>query len=368
MDSLYKIIGENLRRERLSSGLTQKEIADKVGYSEKSISKWESGGGVPGIETLMALARLFNTDIGSLVCKRQNTCYYLGIDGGGTKTHYALADESGNIVKELVGDCSNPIDIGIENTKKVLKDGIFKVTEGISLSDIYAFAGISGGTTGNNQSILKEFFDTFGFAGVDNDSDIKSSVALGLGKSNGMIVIMGTGIAGFAVKGDIFKQIGGWGQLFDAGGGGYNLGKDALYAALREHDGSGEKTLITELCEKKLGNTVRKSLSDIYNKGKKYIASFAAVTIEAAQMGDKVANDIIDFNMQEVAKIINTGLKVVDEKQVKIAFNGGIITSNIFLADIIRKYLDPDYECIFELITDAPVKGALMMAKELNKA
>jgi len=368
MKDLNKIIGENLRRERINCSLTQKETADKVGYSEKSVSKWESGSGVPGIETLLTLAKLFNTDINSLVCKKDEKTFYLGIDGGGTKTHYALSDTEGNIIREHIGDCTNPIDIGIENSKKILKDNIRSITDGINPSSIYAFAGISGGTTGNNKTIFNEFFKSFGFAAAENDSDIKSSVALGLGKSNGMIVIMGTGIAGFAVKDDIFKQIGGWGQFFDAGGGGYNLGKDALYASLREHDGTGKKTLLTTIIEEKLGGTVRQNLSDIYAKGKKYIASFSDTVIKAYNKGDEVAKEIVDFNMMEVAKIINAGLKVVDEKEVKIAFNGGLIVKNPFLCDIILQRIDKNYKVTFDMVTEPPVLGALMIARELNNS
>ena len=120
INNINKIIGENLRRERILSGVTQKEIAEKVGYSEKSISKWESGSGVPGIETLLTLAKIFNTDINSLVRKKETSPLYLGIDGGGTKTHYALTDSEGNIIREHIGDCTNPIDIGIEKSKKIL--------------------------------------------------------------------------------------------------------------------------------------------------------------------------------------------------------------------------------------------------------
>lgn len=367
MENLNKIIGENLRRERIASGVTQKEIAEKVGYSEKSISKWESGGGVPGIETLITLSKIFNTDINALVCKKESMPYYLGIDGGGTKTHYALSDSEGNIIREHIGDCSNPIDIGIEKTKAVLKENIIKITDGINRSSVYMFAGISGGTTGNNQKILRDFFAGFGFAGAGNDSDIKSSVALGLGKGNGMIIIMGTGIAGFAVKDTIFKQIGGWGQLFDAGGGGYNLGKDALYASLKEHDGTGEKTELTAIIEERLKCTVRQNLSDIYQKGKKYIASFSDTVIKAYQNGDKVAKEIIEFNMEHAAKIINAGLEVVGEKEVDIAFNGGLVVKNPFLLDIISNYINPQYKCRFKTITEPQVNGALILARELCK-
>ena len=366
MKELNKIIGENLRRERIASGVTQKQIAEKIGYSEKSISKWEAGSGVPGIETLLTLANLFNTDIKTLVYKNESATFYLGIDGGGTKTHYALSDSQGNIIREHVGDSSNPIDIGIEKSKNTLKVNILKITEGINPSNIYAFAGISGGTTGNNKAILNEFFSQFGFAAYDNDSDIKSSVALGLGKNNGMIVIMGTGIVGFAVKGKEFRQIGGWGQFFDAGGGSYNLGKDALYASLREHDGTGEKTLLTSLIEERLKGTVRHNLSDIYEKGKKFIASFSDTVIQASQKGDAVAKKILDFNMQEVAKIINAGVKLIDEKNVTIAFNGGLITKNPFLTEMISSYLNPNYNYNFKMITEYQVNGALKIAKELN--
>lgn len=367
MENINKIIGANLRAERINSNLTQKEIAEKVGYSEKSISKWESGSGAPGIETLLMLSKIFGTDINSLVTPRVNKPYFLGIDGGGTKTEYCLTDYNGNIIKRFTGDCSNPIDIGIERSKKVLKENIVKITEGINPKNIYAFAGISGGTTGNNKKEFAAFFKSFGFAEFENDSDIKSSVALGLGKSNGMIVIMGTGVVGFAVKDKLFKQIGGWGQLFDAGGGGYNLGKDALYACLREHDGTGEKTLLTKLIEEKLGTSVRENLSDIYSKGKKYIASFSIYVVEAAAKKDKIALEIIDTNMKEVAKIINSGLTTIAEKDVKIALNGSLIINNPSLCDIIHSYLDKRYNVTFEMITEPPVKGALIIAKELYR-
>src|SRR5688500_7994524 len=39
---------------------------------------------------------------------------YLGVDGGGTKTHAVLIDESGNLIAEATDGASNPLRIGIE--------------------------------------------------------------------------------------------------------------------------------------------------------------------------------------------------------------------------------------------------------------
>lgn len=366
MPDLNMILAENLKRERIASGITQKLLAEKIGYSEKSISKWEAGGGVPGIGTLIKLAKIFNTDLNSLTAKHINEELYLGIDGGGTKTHFALSDKFGNIKKTLILDASNPNDIGMEASKKILKEGIIKITEGVSRNKIYMFAGISGGSTGNNQATFHNFFSAFGFKAFDNSSDIKNSVELGFGKENGIIIIMGTGISSFAIKNGIYKQIGGWGQFFDAGGGSYNLGRDGIYASLREFDGTGEKTLLTTLIEKRIGTTVKKHLGVFYEKGKKYIASFSDLVLSAAEAGDRVANEIVEYNMLEVSKIINSGLEFIGSKRITVAFTGGLITKNQKLLMLIEKNLNKEYSYTTKTIAEEPVMGALKIAKEMN--
>ena len=50
--------------------------------------------------------------------------YYLGIDGGGTKTEFILIDEQGNVLNRYLDKGSNPNDIGIENCVSVLRGGI----------------------------------------------------------------------------------------------------------------------------------------------------------------------------------------------------------------------------------------------------
>ena len=60
-------IAKNLIYYRKSAGLTQAELAEKINYSDKSVSKWESGGGVPDIYILTQLADLYGVSIDSLV-------------------------------------------------------------------------------------------------------------------------------------------------------------------------------------------------------------------------------------------------------------------------------------------------------------
>jgi transcriptional regulator with XRE-family HTH domain len=64
---INEIIAKNLIYYRKSAGLTQAELAEKINYSDKSVSKWESGNGVPDIYILMELARLYKITLNDLV-------------------------------------------------------------------------------------------------------------------------------------------------------------------------------------------------------------------------------------------------------------------------------------------------------------
>ena len=71
--------------------------------------------------------------------------YFLGIDGGGTKTEFVLIDANNKQIASLVFGPTNPIDIGIENALGVLQQGINQICKGIRNKEISVFAGLSGG-------------------------------------------------------------------------------------------------------------------------------------------------------------------------------------------------------------------------------
>ena len=64
-------IAKNLISYRKQAGLTQAELAEKINYSDKSISKWESGNGVPDVYTLLQLAGLYGVTLNDLVGDEQ---------------------------------------------------------------------------------------------------------------------------------------------------------------------------------------------------------------------------------------------------------------------------------------------------------
>ncbi len=63
----YNKIGEFISNERKLKKLTQAKLAEKVFVSEKTISKWENGNGIPDTNTLPKLCKIFECTINELL-------------------------------------------------------------------------------------------------------------------------------------------------------------------------------------------------------------------------------------------------------------------------------------------------------------
>ena len=59
---------EKLQELRKGRGLTQEELAEELFVSRTAVSKWESGRGYPGIDSLQELSRFFSVSIDELIC------------------------------------------------------------------------------------------------------------------------------------------------------------------------------------------------------------------------------------------------------------------------------------------------------------
>lgn len=357
----------NLKYYRVKNGFTQSQLAERIGYTAKSVSKWENGGALPTTELVIQLAELFCISIDELMFEKTACNYFLGIDGGGTKTVFKLVDDNGLEVNTISKGGCNPNDIGMEKATAVLKEGIREVCRGIPYGKITMFAGLSGGgLTGDNVSVLNRFFRQFGFFAFGNDSDIENLVALS-NQTKCILIIMGTGFMVYALNGTSRKRLAGWGQFFDDGGSGYTLGREAITSVLCAGDGTGRKTCMTALLEKRLGQTAQAYLSKFYQGGKRYIASFSDVVFEAAAKEDAVAREILEKNMQFVAHRINTAAAEISEgtsEEISVYFSGGLLQHKEILFPLIEKYISGT-NCKLIKLESEPVEGALLRAKKI---
>ena len=187
MANYEQLFATNLRRLRKAAGMTQADLGSAVGYSEKTVSKWECAVSIPDVEGLFALSKTLCVSIEALFAE-DSEVYFLGIDGGGTKTTFLLCDSAGNQLRRYETDCSNPMDIGIERCTQVLKDGICEICQQIPLGNVVVFAGIDGATSVKDR--LEEFFRSLPLRMFACDGDNVNLMQAALGDSDGVTAIL----------------------------------------------------------------------------------------------------------------------------------------------------------------------------------
>ncbi len=69
-EDLRKRVAENLTHYRKLSGLTQGQLAEVLNYSDKSVSKWERGEGLPDLVVMMKLAEIYNITLNDFVAEK----------------------------------------------------------------------------------------------------------------------------------------------------------------------------------------------------------------------------------------------------------------------------------------------------------
>lgn len=290
---------------------------------------------------------------------KDSNIFFLGIDGGGTKTEFVLCDSKGKIINDIVTSGCNPNDIGIDKCIDILKNGCLNLCKDINCNNISVFAGIAGISVADYSKRILNLFESLGFYKFGCSSDTKIAIKTTLGKKDGIVVIIGTGVAVIGQKNNEIKTFGGYNYLFDRGGSAFNIGRDAIIYALlceeRQNVGSPLYEAVKYKCNT---DTVYLNLKRFYSEGKQYIAQFAHCITDTYQI-DTESQNIIDYNMKCITDIIN----YVQKSYLKtdcIHFVGGLTSQDDKLSHHISKYLDN--KCDLHFHKTSIINGALILA------
>jgi len=224
--------------------------------------------------------------------------HVLGIDAGGTKTVCLLADQQGRVLAEARGGGANLQSAGELEVEKVL----FGVMDAaLARHDVRPAAiclGIAGVDRPADADAVRAIMTRIGLKSrtlVVNDALV--ALVAGAGDEPGVVVVAGTGSIAYGrnAAGQASRS-GGWGYLLGDEGGGFWIGRSALAAVVRQSDGRGPATQLTEMV---LGHMSLASPTElihaIYYRDlhRHAIAGLAAVVQQAAQAGDAVATEIL---------------------------------------------------------------------------
>ena len=200
--------------------------------------------------------------------------YYLGIDGGGTKTAFEIINGNGNILSSLKTETCNYIQIGKEKFGKVIREGVAAVCDKAEIQTtdlcftcigIPSFGEISTDTS-DLISIAKEALHSNNIKCVN---DVEVAWAGSLACNPGINLLAGTGALGYGKdQKNNAVRVGGWGYFCGDEGSAYWLGKKLIELFTKEADGRIAKGKTYDIvCREFNLNSDFDFISVIYNMG-----------------------------------------------------------------------------------------------------
>lgn len=232
---------------------------------------------------------------------------FLGIDGGQSGTTALVGDETGRILGIGRGGPCNHIK-GPEGRARFIQAIGSSVSEACARAGAGASfealgAGFSGGPA-DKENLLRELVPAAHMRVTD---DAVIALAGATGGLPGIIVVAGTGSIAYGRNAaGKAARAGGWGYIFGDEGGGFDLTRQALRAALRFEEGWGPPTALREilLCETGAA-TANELMHRFYTTDypRARVAAYSRLVDEAAEAGDAVAGGILKAAAQQLAAL-----------------------------------------------------------------
>jgi N-acetylglucosamine kinase len=299
--------------------------------------------------------------------------YFLGVDGGASKTAAIVTDEQGVSHGRGLAGGSNHLRVGIEEATRNVERAVNHalVEAGIAIKEIeYAYCGIAGSDHPVHHAkvveALRVFFPRGNFI-VDTDGRVALTGAIGFGA--GIVIISGTGSVAFG-RDDHGREAraGGWGPTLGDEGSGYAIAREGLAAIVRAYDGRGDATLMTQLLCNEYDMCDPTDLPRFVYAATTHaddIARYGKLVIEAAQDADHVAQEIVENAGRELATSVIAVAERLDllSKPFPVAYVGGAFhAGEVLLAPMRAAIIAAAPYVTIAPPRNTPVEGATMMA------
>lgn len=290
--------------------------------------------------------------------------YFIGVDGGGTKTQFVLCCEDGKVHSQIICGCSNPVNVGVKHCAEILQEGISSLLLKLPSKAICtAYAGVAGVASGNYNAEITALMPENEKFRLFVGSDIVNALNAAFGFEDGLVVIGGTGSACFVRKLNEYYRVGGGGWRLDRGGSGYAIAIRAFDKVLRASDGRGVPTCLSAIVAEKYG-VFPENLSKIYELSVDEISSFAKYVFEGYESGDRVCASVLEETADYIAELVTTGFRVSALQNGCAALIGGLFTSRSLFSMLSAKLPD----CKFFVANHPAVLGAVLEAVRLDGA
>src|SRR6266436_6642120 len=294
----------------------------------------------------------------------------LGVEGGGTKTAWALVEPVVPAGRDDPACEFHVIDQG------KLPPSNFRLTTPERLRVIFAElprqidrAGVflAGCGTEQDRRLLKEIcLGIWPKARIVTGSDRQSGLAAALDHGDGIVVNAGSGSSVTGRRGDHIEKAGGWGHILGDAGGGYSVSIQALRLILREHDlRRGAIEFTAKILHALSLNNLDELVRWVQTADKMEIAMLAPVVFEGATEGDARMMEIIEEGARVLCEYTESVASALHLLAPKVALIGGLFSRDSIYTHAFRRRLKKNLPDARVAIAErAPELGAAWLAAE----
>lgn len=290
----------------------------------------------------------------------------LGIDGGGTKTHFAVFDSSGKIIGECKKGSASHWQYDQTHIKNILTDGLNETLEKASLH-IKDISHVAFGMSGLGEDKEKDFTSTktcheiFG-ENITIVNDGVLGLVASLGGKPGINIVAGTGTIGFGIDAtNHIYRCGGWGHQIGDEGSGYWLGMKTIELFTKESDGRLPKTQLYDLIIKEFNLNNDFEIINVMENlllTRSKVASLQMLLSKAANNGDEMAIMVYNKAIDELFMLVSALSNKINNNNV--SFSGGIFHTGQFFVDSFTNKLSTNgYNCLAPMFE--PIFGAYLI-------
>lgn len=300
---------------------------------------------------------------------------FVGIDAGGTASRCLVMDAEGRAVARVTGPGANLHNLGIDGTAQLIlrlvQDAIGDVDRERYAHAAAAVAGLDTEASRNSLcQALREIAPTLHWR-TENDALAAWKGAFGA-LASGVVAVAGTGSVALARHDGCEARAGGWGWMLGDEGSGYEIGRAALVAILREDDRFGQETSLRYVILRQLGLACAHDIIDHrhFHMAPADVAALAPIVLEHAGDNDAVALSIVQ---DAAAALIRMGRAAAEAiapgRTWEIPFSvvGGVGSHPVFRSCIRDRAQNQELRLAWHEPEGSPVLGAVHLAREMAR-
>ncbi|HKB99713.1 MAG TPA: BadF/BadG/BcrA/BcrD ATPase family protein [Terriglobales bacterium] len=310
--------------------------------------------------------------------------YYLGIDGGGTKTRCVLGDETMVLATAMSGG-SNIVRLGETQAKEALHAAVRQVcvTANISPAQISAICiGAAGAArpeiAAKTRTILVELISEIApeitLTRIEVVGDMTIALEAAFGAGPGVIAIAGTGsiVYGRDAAGRIARA-GGWGFAISDEGSGHWIGRRAISALLGAHDQGLETALTAMILQAWKLTTLGELVQQANSTPPPDFPRLFPIVLRAADEGDPIAGDLLTDAGAKLGSLAATVVRrlaphapsaALPGSTLPVAMTGSVFRQSPHVRQVFYNTLQtalPGLDVRQEIVD--PIEGALARAR-----